>query len=51
MTSLGRETGEEQNLDAFATALADNFTDVYDRTPVATSPAALGLDNARLGVA
>ena len=51
VTSLSRETGEEQNLGAFATTLADNFTDVYDRIPVTTSPAALGLDNARLGVA
>jgi lipoyl(octanoyl) transferase len=51
VTSLSRETGEEQNLGAFATTLADNFTDVYDRMPVATSPDALGLDNARLGVA
>jgi len=51
VTSLSRETGEEQNLGAFATTVADNFTDVYDRVPVATSPDALGLDNARLGVA
>lgn len=50
-TSLSRETGEEQNLAAFATTLADNFSDVYDRVPHATSPANLGLDNARLGVA
>ncbi|HEY1512017.1 MAG TPA: lipoyl(octanoyl) transferase, partial [Solirubrobacteraceae bacterium] len=51
VTSLSRETGEEQSLGAFATTLADNFTDVYDRMPVATSPHDLGLDNARLGVA
>ena len=51
VTSLSRETGAEQSLDAFADAVAANFTDVYDRVPVATSPAALGLDNARLGVA
>jgi lipoyl(octanoyl) transferase len=50
-TSLSRELGAEQNLAAFATAVADNFSDVYDRRPVATSPANLGLDNARLGVA
>jgi lipoyl(octanoyl) transferase len=50
VTSLSRETGTEQSLDSFATALAANFTDVYERVPVATSPAALGLDNARLGV-
>jgi lipoyl(octanoyl) transferase len=50
-TSLSRELGAEQNLGAFATTVADNFSDVYDRRPVATSPANLGLDNARLGVA
>jgi len=49
-TSLSREVDCEQNLSAFATTLADNFSDVYDRVPVATSPANLGLDNARLGV-
>jgi len=51
VTSLSRETGEEQNLGAFATTVIDNFTEVYDRVPVASSPDALGLDNARLGVA
>lgn len=50
-TSLSREGEGEQSLAAFATTVADNFSDVYDRVPVATSPANLGLDNARLGVA
>jgi lipoyl(octanoyl) transferase len=51
VTSLSQETGAEQGLAAFATTVADNFAEVYDRDPVATSPDALGLDNARLGVA
>jgi len=50
VTSLSRELGAEQSLGAFATTVADNFSDVYDRTPVATPPDALGLDSARLGV-
>ena len=50
-SSLSRELGAEQNLDAFATTVANHFTDVYDRVPVPTTPDALGLDNARLGVA
>jgi lipoyl(octanoyl) transferase len=51
VTSLSRETGEEQSLAAFATTVAGSFAEVYERDPVATSPDALGLDNARLGVA
>jgi lipoyl(octanoyl) transferase len=50
-TSLGRELGAEQGLDAFAATVAARFGEVYERRPVATEPAALGLDNARLGVA
>jgi lipoyl(octanoyl) transferase len=50
-TSLGRELGGEQDLDAFADTLVARFGEVYERTPVATQPAALGLDSARLGVA
>lgn len=50
-TSLSRELGVEQNLPAVATTVADNFSDVYDRVPVATHPTTLGLDSARLGVA
>ncbi len=51
VTSLTRELGSEQSLAAFATTVADNFSDVYDRVPVATHPSTLGLDSARLGVA
>jgi lipoate-protein ligase B len=50
-SSLSRELGAEQNLAAFATTVADCFSDVYDRVPVATAPDSLGLDSARLGVA
>jgi lipoyl(octanoyl) transferase len=34
MTSLGRELGAEQDLDAFATTLAERFGEVYGRQPV-----------------
>jgi lipoyl(octanoyl) transferase len=51
VTSLSRELGDEQDLDAFAGTVAERFAEVYDRTPATASPADLGLDNARLGVA
>jgi lipoyl(octanoyl) transferase len=51
VTSLSRELGEEQDLDAFAGTVAERFAEVYERTPTTASPADLGLDNARLGVA
>jgi lipoyl(octanoyl) transferase len=51
VTSLGRELGAEQDIDAFAGTVTDRFAEVYDRAPVATAPANLGLDSARLGVA
>ena len=44
MTSLSRELGGEQDLEAFADTIVARFADVYDRTPVRTEPAALGLD-------
>jgi lipoyl(octanoyl) transferase len=50
-SSLSRELGAEQSLAAFATTVADNFSDVYDRVPMPASPEDLGLDSARLGVA
>jgi lipoyl(octanoyl) transferase len=34
MTSLGRELGAEQDLDAFADTLATRFGEVFDRAPV-----------------
>ncbi len=51
VTSLSRELGDEQDLDAFAGTVADRFAEVYERAPATASPADLGLDNARLGVA
>jgi len=51
VTSLCRERGAEQDLDAFAAAVASRFAEVFDRTPVATEPGALGIDSARLGIA
>jgi lipoyl(octanoyl) transferase len=46
-TSLGRELGAEQDLDAFATTVAARFGEVYGRRPVAAEAADLGLDPAR----
>ncbi|HEU4906875.1 MAG TPA: lipoyl(octanoyl) transferase LipB [Solirubrobacterales bacterium] len=51
VTSLGRELGAEQDLGAFAATVAARYAEVFERTPVDTEPAALGLDLARLGVA
>ena len=48
VTSLSRERGAEQDLDAFATVVADRFGETYDRTPVATDPAALEIAPATL---
>jgi len=43
MTSLARELGAEQDLGAFAGTVAARFGAVYERVPVATDPADLGL--------
>jgi lipoyl(octanoyl) transferase len=51
VTSLGRELGAEQDLGAFSDTVAGRFAEVFERAPVPTTPAALGLDNARLGIA
>jgi lipoyl(octanoyl) transferase len=51
VTSLARELGAEQDLAAFTDTVAARFAAVFEREPVATEPASLGLDNARLGVA
>jgi lipoyl(octanoyl) transferase len=51
VTSLSRELGTEQDIDAFAATVVARFAEVFERTPTATTPAALGLDSARLGVA
>jgi lipoyl(octanoyl) transferase len=44
VTSLTREHGAEQDLDAFATTVATKFGEVFMRTPQATTPSELGLD-------
>ncbi len=38
VTSLARERGAEQDLDAFATTVRDRFGQVYGRTPVEVEP-------------
>ena len=50
VTSLGRELGAEQDLGAFSNSVVAHFAEVFEREPVATEPAALGLDSARLGI-
>jgi lipoyl(octanoyl) transferase len=50
-TSLTRELGAEQDLDAFAESLSARYAEVLEREPSSASPGALGLDNAKLGVA
>lgn len=50
VTSLSRERGAEQDLAAFADTVVERFAAIYDRRPLPTEPAALGIDNARLGV-
>jgi lipoyl(octanoyl) transferase len=46
MTSVARERGAEQDLDAFGDALVERFAAVYERTPVNTTAAELGLEPA-----
>jgi lipoyl(octanoyl) transferase len=46
MTSVARELGAEQDLDAIATVLAERFGAVYERAPVETPAAELGLEPA-----
>jgi len=50
-SSLSRELGAEQGVAAFADTVASRYAEVYEREAAATTPAELGLDNARLGVA
>jgi lipoyl(octanoyl) transferase len=44
MTSLARELGREQDIDAFGTALGTHFGEVFERDPIPTHPAELGLE-------
>ena len=41
MTSVARELGAEQNLDAFATAVRDRYGEIYQRAPVEVDAAEL----------
>jgi lipoate-protein ligase B len=43
VTSLGRELGAEQDLDAFATTVSERFGSVYGRRPVTAEPGEVGL--------
>ncbi|MDX6604722.1 MAG: lipoyl(octanoyl) transferase [Solirubrobacterales bacterium] len=43
VTSLGRELGAEQDLDAFAATVSERFGSLYERRPVTAEPAELGL--------
>jgi lipoyl(octanoyl) transferase len=51
VSSLSRELGTEQELAPFAGTVTERYAAVYGREPAEASPAELGLDNARLGVA
>ena len=51
VTSLARELGAEQDLDAFAGTVAGRYAEIFDRAPADAEPEALGLDLARLGTA
>lgn len=51
VSSLTRELGAEQEVDAFASTLAARYAAVYEREAREATPADLGLENARLGVA
>jgi lipoyl(octanoyl) transferase len=51
VSSLSRETGSERELAPFADTVAARYAEVYEREPSPASPAELGLDNARLGIA
>jgi lipoyl(octanoyl) transferase len=50
-SSLQRELGAEQDFEAFAGTVAERYAAVYEREAAAATPAELGLENARLGVA
>jgi lipoyl(octanoyl) transferase len=50
-SSLGRELGGEQDFESFTGTVVRRYAAVYEREPCEATPAELGLDNARLGVA
>ena len=51
VTSLTRELGAKQDLDAFGDTVAERYGEVYERDPTTAEPTELGLDSARLGIA
>ncbi len=51
VSSLSRELGGAQDFDAFAETVARHYAAVYERELATATPAELGLDSARLGVA
>jgi lipoyl(octanoyl) transferase len=51
VTSLSRELGSEQDLEAFAGTLSTRYAEVYERQLTPATPTDLGIDTARLGVA
>jgi lipoyl(octanoyl) transferase len=51
VSSLSRELGSKQELAPFADTVTIRYSAIYEREPREVSPAELGLDNARLGVA
>jgi lipoyl(octanoyl) transferase len=50
VTSLSRELGAEQDMDAFGTTIAARFGEVYERTTIATDPAEVDLPAASLEI-
>jgi lipoate-protein ligase B len=51
VSSLSRELDAEADFDAFAGTVAERYAAVYERKPATVTPAELGLENARLGIA
>lgn len=51
VSSLSRELGAEQELAPFVDTVVERYAEIYKREPTEATPAELGLDNARLGVA
>jgi lipoate-protein ligase B len=43
VTSIARERGAEQDLDAFAATVSERFAGVYERRPITAEPGELGL--------
>jgi lipoyl(octanoyl) transferase len=48
VTSLSRELGREQDVDTFAATLVERFGEAFDRAPIETDRAQLGIATARV---